>query len=214
MISLDSPRIDAGQNLARQHRALHEFHTRERDEMAVSAEIKPWTVEELQRLPDDGNKYEVIDGELFVTPAPAEVHEDILARLTRILDPFVAQHGLGRVYRPRAVVRTQGSEVEPDLMVRAKRSQPRSGRDWDDAPVPILVVEVLSPTTRRRDVMQKRDFYMRIGVAEYWVIDPELERVLVVRPEREDETITETLIWRPAGAAEPLVIPLASIFHD
>src|SRR5438270_1344414 len=94
-------------------------HPRERCTMAVSTETRPWTIEELHRLPDDGNKYEVLDGELFVTPAPSEAHEDILAHLTRIIDPFVARHNLGYVYHPRSVVRTQGSEVEPDLMVRA-----------------------------------------------------------------------------------------------
>jgi Uma2 family endonuclease len=181
--------------------------------MAVSTETKPWTIEELQRLPDDGNKYEVLDGELFVTPPPSEAHEDILARLTRILDPFVAKHQLGRVYHPRAVVRTQDSEVEPDLMVRALRAR-AAEKDWDDAPIPILVVEVLSPTTRRRDVMQKRDFYRRIGVAEYWIVDPDAGQIRVVRSHVDDETVTATIVWRPAAAAEMLSIPLMSIFAD
>jgi Uma2 family endonuclease len=179
----------------------------------ILGETTQWTVEELHRLPDDGNKYEVLDGELFVTPAPSEAHEDVLARLTRLLDPFVARYGLGRVYRPRAVVRTQGSEVEPDLMVRPIRTQPAT-RDWDNAPVPILVVEVLSPTTRRRDLAQKRDFYLRIGVSEYWVIDPEREQIRVARPNAEDVQIVETLAWHPAGADNALVLPLASIFRD
>jgi Uma2 family endonuclease len=181
--------------------------------MAVATQTRPWTIEELQRLPDDGNKYEVLDGELFVTPAPSEPHEDILARLTRLLDPFVAHQRLGRVYRPRAVVRTQGSEVEPDLMVRPLRAQPMR-KDWDDAPVPILVVEVLSPTTRRRDLTKKRDFYVRIGVSEYWVIDPETERVRVARPNADDVQIVDTLVWHPAAANEALVLPLATIFRD
>lgn len=181
--------------------------------MAVSTETKAWTIEELHRLPDDGNKYEVLDGELFVTPAPAEVHEDILSRLTRVLDPYVARHRLGRVYRPRAVVRTQGSEVEPDLMVRAIRTH-RPGRDWDDAPIPILVVEVLSPSTRRRDVMQKRNFYRRIGVGEYWIIDPERETVRIARPNADDELAGASIAWHPTAASEPLLIPANAIFSD
>jgi Uma2 family endonuclease len=197
----------------RRHRRLNAEHPRERKAMAVSAATKPWTIEELHRLPDDGNKYEVLDGELFVTPPPSEPHEDILSRLTRLVDPFVARHGLGRVYRPRAVVRTQGSEVEPDLMVRAIRTQPIES-SWDGAPIPILVVEVLSPTTRRRDLAQKRDFYLRIGVAEYWVVDPEREQVHVTRPGAEDEVVIDSLAWRPAAADEALIIPLVSIFRD
>jgi Uma2 family endonuclease len=182
--------------------------------LAVSTQIKPWTLEELHRLPDDdGNKYELLDGELFVTPAPAEVHEEILARLTRLIVPFVATHGLGNVFHPRAVVRTQGSELEPDLMVRPLRTAPLV-KDWEDAPVPILVVEVLSPTTRRRDLTKKRGFYMRIGVAEYWVVDPDRESVRVARPGCDEREPSEALVWAPANAANDLIIPLTSIFRD
>jgi Uma2 family endonuclease len=148
-----------------------------------------------------------------VTPTPSEVHEDILARLTRLLDPFVAAQRLGRAYRPRAVVRAQGSELEPDLMVRAVRTQP-AARDWDDAPVPILVVELLSPTTRRRDLVHKRNFYLRIGVAEYWMIDPDRERVRVARQGGDDEERADDIVWCPAGADDALVLRLTSIFHD
>ncbi len=181
--------------------------------MAVSTETKSWTLEELWRLPDDGNKYELLDGELFVTPAPSEVHEDVLARLTRILDPYVARYGLGRLYRPRAVVRTEGSELEPDLFVRAIRKHPPI-RDWDDAPVPLLVIEVLSPTTRRRDLVMKRDFYRRIGVAEYWIVDPEREQIHIARPRTEDEIMRDAIRWKPATADEALTFVVASIFRD
>lgn len=87
-----------------------------------------WTIAELYRLPDDGNKYELVRGELFVTPPPTDWQETIGARLTRILDPYVAAHGLGLVYHPRAVVRIgEDTEVEPDLMVR--QSTGRTERD-------------------------------------------------------------------------------------
>ena len=115
-------------------------------------QTKRWTLAELHRLPeDDGNKYEVVRGELFVTPPPTVDHETIAARLARVLDPYVERHGLGLVYRPKAIVRVRPhSEVEPDLMVR----QPpvRRGTSWDSAPTPILVVEILSDSTRRRDL--------------------------------------------------------------
>src|SRR6476469_5110153 len=110
--------------------------------MHMATQTKRWTLEEVHSLPDDGNKYELVRGELFVTPPPSEDHETILARLNAILTPFVTANRLGMVYRPRAVVRFDGSEVEPDLMVRAERRV--RIKDWDDAPAPILVVEVLS----------------------------------------------------------------------
>src|SRR5262245_26303406 len=142
---------------------------REERFMQMPMRTKKWTLAELHSLPDDGNKYELIHGELFVTPAPSEEHETILARLTRILDPYVNANGLGFVYHPRAVVRFKGSEADPDLMVR----QPKvgRGRDWVNAPVPSLIVEVLSGSTRRRDLGPKREYYLEVGVPEYWIVD-------------------------------------------
>src|SRR3954463_14218381 len=103
--------------------------------MHMAAETKRWTLEEVHRLPDDGNKYELVRGDLFVTPPPSEDHETILARLSRLLDSYVEQHALGMIYHRRSVVRFEGSEVEPDLMVRQPRSRPV--KDWVDAPVPV-----------------------------------------------------------------------------
>lgn len=178
--------------------------------MHMAAAIKHWTLDELHRLPDDGNKYELVRGELFVTPPPSVDHETILARLSRLLEPFVAAHSLGLIYRPRAVVRAEGSEVEPDLMVRAAAP----ARDWEDLPVPILVVEVLSGSTRRRDVGAKRDFYLDIGVAEYWVVDRDKRTVRVVRAGSADELRSAELVWRPAGASEALIIRVAELFEE
>ena len=142
--------------------------------MQMAAKVKPWTIEEMRRLPDDGNRYEVVRGELFVTPAPTQRHETILARLTRFLDPYAAAHHLGLVYRARAVMQFDGSEAEPDLMV----CEPPAAKhaEWADAPTPILIVEVLSDSTRRPDRTEKRSLYMDAGVDEYWInIDPEIE---------------------------------------
>src|SRR5262249_41133212 len=84
---------------------------------AMALKTKRWTLAEVHSLPDDGNKYELIDGELFVTPAPAPIHERILERLTFVLDPYVRANGLGAVYHPRSVVQFRRSEAEPDLMI-------------------------------------------------------------------------------------------------
>jgi Uma2 family endonuclease len=170
---------------------------------------KLWTLDELHRLPDDGNKYELVRGELFVTPPPSDDHETIIARLARRLEPFVEAWRLGFIYRPRAVVRAQGSEVEPDLMVRAPN--PPGSRDWDDAPIPILVVEVLSGSTRRRDLGPKKDFYLDIGVAEYWVIDPEAKTVRVARSGAPDQVRTDEVLWQPAGVGSALTIRVSEI---
>jgi Uma2 family endonuclease len=175
----------------------------------MAAVAKVWTLEELHSLPDDGNKYELIHGELFVTPAPTDPHETIAARLTRLLDPYVAANGLGYVYRPRAVVRFEGSEVEPDLMVRRQNTTP--GKEWENAPPPSLVVEIASPTTARRDRTYKRDFYMEANVAEYWLIDAERRTLTVVRPNVSDLVTNGSYSWQPVGAQQPLEVHLQDV---
>ena len=178
--------------------------------MHMATQLTRWTLAELHRLPDDGNKYELVRGELFVTPPPTDAHETVLARLTRILDPFVAANDLGMVYHPRAVIRFDGSEVEPDLMVRRVRTS--GGRDWDDAPMPCLVVEVLSGSTRRRDLGEKRQLYLDAGVPEYWVIDLETRTVRVVRPGGHAQSGADRLEWAPEGAHVSLVIDVPALF--
>ena len=178
--------------------------------MHMATNIKRWTLEELHSLPDDGNKYELVRGQLFVTPPPNLEHETILARLSRILEPYVAAHDLGFVYHPRSVLRFEGSEVEPDLMVRQR---PRELRvDWDQAPVPILVIEVLSGSTRRRDRQDKRELYAEAGVDEYWIVDPERRVMTVAHLDCREETVGDTLTWSPRGAGAPLVLQVADLF--
>jgi Uma2 family endonuclease len=176
----------------------------------MSMPAKAWTLEELHRLPDDGNKYEVIRGELFVTPPPSVDHEEVLARLTDVLAEYVKKHGLGRVYHPRAVVRFEGSEAEPDLMVRGVPSGVH-GNAWEKLPPPLLVVEALSPTTRRRDLVHKREYYLDAGVGEYWVLDGDRREIRVIRRGDADVIARESLVWR-AAPAEALVLDVAALF--
>lgn len=178
--------------------------------MHMAAKRKIWTLEEVHSLPEDGNKYELVRGELFVTPPPTYDHETILARLTRLLEPYVAANGLGLVYHPRSVVRFEGSETEPDLMVRPPH--PRSMASWDAAPAPTLLVEVISPSTRRRDHEQKKSYYMEAGVGAYWIVDGERRTVTVVRRGERDRVERERVSWSPAGVTSALIIPLSEIF--
>ena len=178
--------------------------------MAMSMPAKSWTLEELHRLPDDGNKYELVRGELFVTPPPSVDHEEVLARLSAILSVYVEKHGVGRVYHPRAVIRFEGSEAEPDLMIRAASSGVH-GNAWEKLPPPLLVVEALSPTTRRRDLVNKREYYLDAGAGEYWVLDNERREIRVIRSGVEDAVARELLVWR-AAPTEPLVLDVAALF--
>ena len=175
--------------------------------MSVSTATRKWTLEELHGLPDDGNRYELVHGELLVTPAPTAVHETILARLSRILDRFVEAQGLGLVYRPRSVIRRRPrSEVEPDLYVSAEIV------DYDAAPIPMLVVEVLSPYTRRRDESIKRAYYLdEVGVPEYWMIDPDAGTLRVARRAGPDVTYEGMMVWAPP-ASDSLSFDVRDLF--
>lgn len=177
--------------------------------MSVTVPTKKWTLEELHSLPDDVNKSELIRGELFVTPPPTDEHETIIAKLARLLDPYVAANGLGYVYRPRAVLRFEGFEAEPDLMVR--QPHPRRKGTWGTAPIPILIVEVHSPYTRRRDREQKREYYADAAVPEYWMIDSETQTVTMVRAGEADAVVHDRVTWSPPGASAPLELEVRGL---
>lgn len=178
--------------------------------MLMAQATHAWTLAQLDRLPDDGNKYELVDGELFVTPTPSPLHEALAGELICVLLPFVKAQQLGRLVLPRSVVRQDGSEVEPDMMVRP--ATPTLPRTWAEMPTPLLVVEILSRTTRRRDHEQKRAFYLRIGVAEYWIVD-RFERTIRVITQNADDVVCDTeLVWCPSGATEPFHMDVAAYF--
>ncbi len=180
--------------------------------MLMATGTKKWTLEEVHSLPDDGNKYELVRGELFVTPPPFPEHETISARLTRILDPYVEANQLGFVYHPRAVVRYDESEVEPDLMVSQRIGSHGGDKAWNRAPTPILIVEIHSDSTRRRDKLQKRNLYMDAGIAEYWMIDPNRLIITSVRRDVDDVVFTKEVTWSPPGVATPLTFDVERIF--
>lgn len=179
--------------------------------MRMARAAKEWTIAELHRLPDDGNTYELVRGALFVTPPPSVAHEDLVSALIRRLVPYVDRCGVGRVYTPHAVVQAEQSQVEPDIMVR-----PVAGRAlrWSDLPLPILVVEILSGSTRRRDLGPKRDFYVDLGIPEYWIVNGHQRAIHVVRRGRPDVIETSSVTWHPSAAAEPLVMDVAQYFGE
>ena len=171
-----------------------------------------WTLEQLHRLPEDGNTYEVIHGDLFVSPAPRVRHQNVANVLADILRPFVQRWGLGRVVHPRNVIRFSNSEVEPDLMVRPVADPGED--DWARLPLPELVVEVVSGTSRLRDYNQKRSFYLELGIPEYWIVDGQRRAITVVRPGAADHKTADLLTWHPHGAGEALPIDVRAMFQE
>jgi Uma2 family endonuclease len=119
--------------------------------MGMPAHEIQWTAEMARALPDDGNRYEVLDGELFVTPAPSLRHQAVLANLFAALHRYVADHGLGWVWwSPADLQFSPRLLLQPDLFVVPDRGQ-GAPRAWDEVKELLLVVEALSPTTARAD---------------------------------------------------------------
>ena len=178
--------------------------------MHMATRVRRWTRTDLTRLPDDGNRYEVLDGELFVTPQAAKRHQRIAVKLVLALEPWCIQHGVGYLVGPGSVPFGK-NELQPDVQV-IPGLEPRGEVAWTDCPLPILVCEILSDSTAHRDLGKKRDAYLRIGIPTYWVVDPDQRRVLVwTTGAREAMVVTDVLRWQPRPDVPPLEIPLASI---
>ncbi|HEX9982452.1 MAG TPA: Uma2 family endonuclease [Thermoanaerobaculia bacterium] len=139
------------------------------------------TYDDLVHLPDDGRRYEIIDGELFVNAAPVPRHQRIVRILLGRLDRYFEEHGGGEVFpSPIDVVFDNANIAQPDLVViRSDRANIVEEKNIKGAPN--LCIEVLSDSTRRLDEIHKRKLYERSGVDEYWIVDPVLELVKVYR---------------------------------
>jgi Uma2 family endonuclease len=141
------------------------------------------TYQDWLRLPDDGGRYEIVDGEIFMTPAPSIRHQDISSRLHSRLGPFLESSGAGRLFAaPTGVRFSDDVVVQPDLLVVLAEHRSRIAEQVIDGP-PDLVVEILSPGTARRDLVAKRELYARFGVPEYWIVDSEGSNIEVLTPE-------------------------------
>ena len=139
------------------------------------------TYQDLLRLPDDLLRHELIDGEHYVSPAPAVKHQDIVLNLVHILLTFVRAHRLGKVMvGPVDVLFTEHDVVEPDVLFVAAAHGDRV-RERYVAGAPDLVIEVLSPSNRGFDRIKKRRLYEAHGVPEYWIVDPPTETLEVYR---------------------------------
>lgn len=141
----------------------------------VETELIPggWTYADLERLPDDGHRYEIIDGILLVNASPIPDHQEVQFRLWRLLDD-AAPGELRVLGAPLDIVLADDTVVEPDVLV-ARRAD---FTDKNLPAVPLLVVEVLSPSTQVIDRNMKLERYQRAGIPSYWMIDPRSLRLV------------------------------------
>ena len=131
------------------------------------------------RTPDD-ERYELLDGELVMSPSPNRAHQRIDARLGALLHAFVEEMSLGEIYHaPFDVVLSDTNVVQPDLLFVSKEQAYIVTED-NIRGAPDLVVEIISPSTAERDRTFKRALYARYGVREYWLVDPDIRTVTVL----------------------------------
>lgn len=181
--------------------------------MPMATTSRRWTADDLDQLPDDGNRYEVVAGRLLVTPPPSPPHEAVVNALGRLLEAYVDSHALGAVFRRSDLRFDAHNRVDPDLSVIPIR-RPGVPRAWRDAPRPVLLAEVLSPGTWRHDLEWKRDLYRQEQIPVAWIVDHEERRVHVVRPALDDVVVVERLVWQPEGAPVPFAIGLPAFFRQ
>lgn len=171
--------------------------------MALAKLTKPagtWRYEDLASLPDDGTRYEIIDGELYELSGPLMAHGAAVIVLLDLLLPILQRLSGRRYTAPIDVFFAGANPVEPDIMVLLPGSRGRQTSRGIEGP-PDLLIEVLSPANREHDTVRKRALYARGGVREYWIVDPELRTIEIIGEDGQTEQLvaaadSAALAWR------------------
>jgi Uma2 family endonuclease len=178
------------------------------------------TYDDFLLFPDDGQRHELIDGEHYVTPSPASKHQRIVWNLNGLLYQYLHEHPVGKAFgAPLDVVLSHFDVVAPDMLFISAERASKVLTDDNVQGAPDLVVEIGSPSTRKRDETIKRRLYERFGVAEYWVIDPELDAIKIYRRtgdryERAAELTLEAGDTLTSPLLPDLILPLSKIFEE
>jgi Uma2 family endonuclease len=178
--------------------------------MAMVLAVPRYTVDDLENFPDDGNRYELLDGMLLVTPAPAASHQLVATRLSTRLDMAVGLTGHAHVVAPGAVVRPPRTQLQPDVLVFPAHYNPNL--DWRKFGEHWLAIEVLSRSSRIYDREFKRDAYFALGVKEVWLVDRRDKSVEVCSARGPGEVVRDTIRWRVPTLDLIVSISLDEIF--
>lgn len=182
-------------------------------DMGMVATTGRWTAEMLRALPDDGKRYEIVHGELLVTPSPSFTHQRAVRELLWLVEAYLRPSRRAEVLSSPADIELQpDSVVQPDLFVFPTVAG-KPVRDWPDIGRLLLAIEILSPSTARYDRIVKRRLYLEQQIPEYWIVDCDARCVERWRPgEDRPEILTARIEWRSPGASTPLEIDLAAFF--
>ena len=191
-----------------------------KDTMKPAGSDVKLTYDDFLQFPDDGKRHELIDGEHYVTPSPNTKHQQVSGNLHWLIRSYLETHPVGKVfYAPFDVLFSQFDVVEPDLLFVSTARLSDAVTSQHVTSAPDLIVEIGSPSTRRRDETIKRRLCERSGVKEYWIVDPDVDVVRVYRPGDSDYTrpvelsleAGDTLTTPPRPGLE---LPLGQIFKE
>ena len=180
--------------------------------MAMPDTARRYSVQDVLAFPRDGNRYELVDGELLVTPAPRPVHQIVVDEMGDRLRAYMKGYpGVARIFSSAADISWDDKTlVQPDLFVVPEAEV---SRDWRTYRTLLLAVEVLSPSSGRADRVVKRQRYQRQGVGTYWVVDVDARVVEVWQAaDQRPEIVTDVLRWRLSPSVAELTIRLENVF--
>lgn len=185
--------------------------------MAMPLQRFDWTVDMLDALPDDGRKYEIIDGELFVTPSPIDLHQFVVGELYGQLRAYIRQYRVGKLLMSPSDVRRGDRErnrVQPDVYVVRLTDGARPPYPYDLGDL-LLAIEVASKRGRRLDYEIKRNLYLAEGVGLYWVVDYAKQNITEFTCDNSaGRIVTDQVSWHPEGAPVPFDVSLPELFAE
>jgi Uma2 family endonuclease len=176
-----------------------------------------WTSAEVEQLVDSREgltpRYELVQGELLVTPAPTRRHQRLVFHLALLLQRYLTAQGLGEVFLgPGELKLVEGERYEPDLFVLPAANGRRAGEE-ERLTAELLICEVLSPGSTRHDRIAKRRAFQRNGVPTYWIMDGEAEAFEVWHPgDERGMLVDDRLVWRPDETREPFELDVREFF--
>jgi Uma2 family endonuclease len=177
--------------------------------MVMPLPVPRLTIDMLDDFPDDGTRYELLEGMLLVTPAPSLAHQVVATRLAATLTS--ALHGSGAlVVAVGAIQRGKHTQLQPDVLVCPPGVRPTL--NWRDVREWWLAVEVLSPSSRLYDREVKRSAYLALGVQEYWIVDPGDCSIERWSSDSQGVRATTELVWHPPAFGRAVAIDLRELF--
>jgi Uma2 family endonuclease len=193
------------------------YPTPDAEQIMEMPAARAWTVDMLDALPEDGRRYELIDGVLHVTPAPSDVHQLVVGAFYRALHEYLRPTRVARALHSPADVRKEDraqNRVQPDVFAVRLIDGKRPPYPYALSDI-LLAIEVESPGNPLYDYHTKRELYLGEGVPEYWIVNPEARVVSRWRGgDDAGEVLSQLIEWMPEGMRAPLEIQLPRLFED